>query len=210
MIKSALLVPFVLSLSFTPVQDDPVKLDGIINKAEWAGAKEHDLSSGGKLYILHNEDAVYFGIKGTAPGWAHIYLAWKDSVKVLHASAALGAQLYTAEKDNWIRQNKFTWENRERIYDQKLVQQQELYFQKNGWCANNNNTGDKLTLEYKIDIKRFGDSGLRFAALFTTDATSLSFFPATLNDDTLLKELVSGNGPDSLRFKPLTWASIKL
>lgn len=203
------LLIIVLASSFASVSDDRIKLDGKINQEEWSGAKKHDLPSGGKLYVLQKKETLYLGIKGSRPGWAHVYLNWKDSVKVLHASAALGEQLYAYEKGNWRLQKKFDWEIREFAYNPELIQKQAAYYTKYGWCANNNNTGDKITLEYKIDLKRFGKGEVRFAALFTPDARSFSYFPPGLKDHTLLENLVSGGSPDSLQFKPLTWIKVK-
>ncbi|HUR66389.1 MAG TPA: hypothetical protein VMZ03_08540 [Chitinophagaceae bacterium] len=199
----------ILVTSFVSVNDEAIKLDGKISKGEWIGAQEYNLSSGGKLHILRKDETLYLGIAGNSPGWAHIYLNWKDSVKVLHASAALGDQLYTNEKGDWKLQKKFAWELREFEYSENLVQKQAAYYTKNGWCANNNNTGDKITLEYKIDLRSFGNAEVRFAALFTSDAKKLSYYPTDLNDNTLLEKLVSGSDPDHLHFKPNTWTTIK-
>jgi hypothetical protein len=201
------LILFILS-SFTGINDDGIRLDGMISKNEWAGANEYNLSSGGKLYMLRKADQLYLGIKGTGPGWAHVYLHWKDSISVLHASAALGYQVYV-QKENWKLQKKFNWEVREYVYDEKLVQKQEAYFKNNGWCANNNNAGDKVTLEFRIDLARFGNDGLRFAALYTADAKALSYYPSTLSDNTLLQDLVSGGNPDNLQFKTADWVKVK-
>ena len=150
--RPMILLLFILTTSFFPARDnDTIQLDGNISKAEWAGAKTHDLSAGGRLYILQEEKILYIGIKGTSPGWVHVYLHWKDSVKVLHASAALGEQLYTNEKNTWKLQQKFNWELREPGYGEALVKKQVAYFQKNGWCANTNNAGDiKALLNIKL------------------------------------------------------------
>lgn len=207
--KITMLLAFVLVVSFTAKQDDPVKLDGMINKTEWTGAAEHELSHGTKLYMLRRGETLYVGIRGANPGWAHIYLHWEDSVKVLHASAALGEQLYTRNKDSWKLQKKFNWEVRDAVYDEALVQKQAAYYAANGWAANNNNTGDKVTLEYKIDLKRPGKNGIRFAALYTADAKALAHFPLTLNDNTILPGLVAGNAPEDLHFAPATWFEIR-
>ena len=202
------LILFILA-QFTGIDDDNIRLDGMISKTEWAGASEYDLSSGGKLYVLRKGNDLYLGIKGTDPGWAHVYLHWKDSVRVLHASAALGDQVYI-QRENWKLQKKFNWELREFVYDEKLVQKQEAYFKKNGWCANNNNAGDKKTLEFRIDLARHGNTELRFASLYTADAKNLSYYPSTLTDNTLLQDLVSGSNPDNLQFKTSDWVKVKL
>lgn len=207
--KTTIFTILFLATSFVSVYEEIIKLDGKISKSEWAGAKEYNLSSGGKLYVLCKAETLYFGVKGNSPGWAHIYLYWKDSVRVLHASAGLGDQLYVNEKDNWKLQKAFSWENHKFEYGERLIQKQNSYYLKNGWCANNNNTGDNITLEYKVDLKRFGDIEVKFAALFTSDAKSLSYYPGELNDNTLLEKLVSGSSPDNLQFKTQTWAKIK-
>lgn len=207
--RITIILLLILATSFVSINNETIILDGKISKTEWAGAKEFSLSSGGKLYILRKEETLYFGITGKSHGWAHIYLNWEDSVKVLHASAALGDQLYANEKGNWKLQKEFTWELREFEYNEKLIQKQASYYAKNGWCATNNNTGDKITLEYKIDLKRFGNAEVKFAALFTSDAKALSYFPTQLDDNTLLEKLVSGSNPDNLHFKPETWTKIR-
>lgn len=206
---SFLLLFFMPVVSFTAKRADPVKLDGMISEKEWAGAVRHDLPHGAKLYVLHRDEVLYLGIHGANPGWAHVYLHSKDSVKVLHASAALGEQLYTRNKDSWKLQKKFNWELREAVYDEALVQKQVDYYTSNGWTANNNNTGDKLTLEYQIDLKRLGKGDIRLAALHTADAKALAYFPSTVNDNTLLPALVAGNAPDDLHFAPSTWLKIQ-
>ena len=208
--NKSIIIPFLFfAFSFNQVIREPVILDGKIDENEWANATKYNLSDGGNLYVLHEKDILYFGIKGNSPGWAHVYLYWNDSVRVLHASAALGEQLYINEKGFWKLQRNFSWELRESDYGVKLIQKQALYYAKNGWCANNNNTGDKITLEYKIDLKRFGTPEIKFAVLFTSDGKNKSHYPTKLNDDTLLDKLVSGTNPDSLHFMPQTWVNIK-
>lgn len=183
-----------------------IKLDGVITNDEWAGATQYDLSTGGKLYVLHEANTLYLALKGNSPGWAHMYIHWKDSINVMHASAALGDQLYIRDNQHWKLQTKFNWEVREFVYNEALQQKQNDYYHKKGWVANNNNAGDKHTLEYKIDLQRF--PGASVVALYA-DGKTYSSYPAGLTDNTQLKELVTGMNPDNLRFNPASWSTFK-
>jgi len=206
MLRIIFIALLICSFSFTPGNEDPVKLDGVLDKDEWAGAKEFDLSAGGKIYVLHKGNELYIGIRSTVRGWAHVYIHRNDSVQVLHASAALGKQLYTKGPENWKLQQKFNWELRDILYNDALREKQEKYFVQNGWVANNNNMADKQTFEFRINIGN--TANLSYAALVTADAKSISAYPAQLTDDTILKELATGNSPDNLQFNLSAWAKL--
>ena len=204
LLTAAALVIALTAFYHAPVAS--IKLDGVINKEEWTGAKEYELSAGGKLYVLRDANTLYLGLKGNSPGWAHVYIHWKDSINVMHASAALGDQLYTRDNQHWKIQTKFNWEVREFVYNDALQKKQNDHYLKKGWVANNNNAGDKHTLEYKIDLQKF--PGASFVALYA-DGNSYSSYPSGLTDNTQLKELVSGNNPDNLQFQPSSWTTFK-
>lgn len=208
MIQAIIFGVLALLTARNPTNDTEIKLDGLITKEEWLGAKEYKLSTGEPLYILYQDQSMYIGIKANLQGWAHVYLQHEGQVIVLHASAALGKQIYKLEGDAWKLQEKFNWELRDVAYDEKLKQKQTEYLNKNGWCANNSNAGDKKTLEFKIDLSKFGKDKARFAVLHTSDAKSISYYPQELSDNTLLKELVSGGAVDNLDFRTNTWVKV--
>ena len=204
--KKYLLCILLPAFGFIHGNDDHIKLDGVLDETGWAAAKVYEMPAGNKLYVLRQGNELYIGIKATDPGWAHVYLHRNDSVHVLHASAALGEQLYTKNGTNWKLQRKFNWELRDALYNEVLQQKQEKYFLENGWVANNNRMGDKRSFEFRINLQ--AAANISFAALVTADAKSISAYPAGLPDDTLLKELVSGNSPDNLQFSPSAWANL--
>jgi hypothetical protein len=203
---SFIIALLICSVSFIPGNEDQIKLDGVLDANEWAGATAYDLSAGGKLYVLKQGNELYIGIRSTVAGWAHVYLHRGDSVQVLHASAALGKQVYKKAESSWKLQQKFNWELRDRVYSESLQEKQDRYFLQNGWVANNNNMGDKYSFEFRISLQ--GEAGLSFAALVTADGNSISAYPAQLPDDTLFKELVTGYSPDNLQFNPSAWAKL--
>jgi hypothetical protein len=192
-----------------------INLDGVINKEEWVNAKEYSLSkeypssNGGKLLVLHRDNTLYLSIKGNSPGWSHVYLHRNDSVSVLHASAALGDQLYINKDQLWKLQNKFSWELRDEVFNESTKQKMENYYNTHGWCSNNNSLGDGGTFEFKIDLRRFPLAQLSFVALVAADdAKLLAVYPDGLTDDIRFEKLVRGGSPDNLQFKPSTWTKL--
>jgi len=210
MIKCTFIIACCVYLfAFATSDNAPILLDGQINAAEWAGAKEYPLTNGGQLFMIRKADDLYLGIKGYAQGWAHVYVSRQDTIRVLHASAALGDQLYTKINDKWKLQSRFNWQLRDDVYNNDLAQQQSRYYHQYGWCANNNNTGDKNTLEFRINLHSYDTASLKIAVVFTADAKLYCFYPAGLTDDTLLQNLVVGNPADSLRFNISEWMKMQ-
>jgi hypothetical protein len=148
------LVTIVVTIgSFRPGAND-IQLDGVINDNEWKDAKEHQLVGGGKLWISRKGRELYIALKGEKQAWAHVYLVHKDTVRVLHASAALGEAKYVEQNNLWRPVETFTWDLRDRVYNNELAGKQKGYYQQHGWVANNNNTGNGMTFEFKLDLSR--------------------------------------------------------
>lgn len=199
--------------SYIPAAE--ISLDGVVNKEEWANAKEYALSKeyasskGGKLLFLRKDNILYLAIKGSSPGWSHVYLHRNDSISVLHASAALGEQLYINKDQNWKLQNKFSWELRDEVFNETTKQKMENYYNMHGWCANNNSLGEGGTFEFKINLRKFQGAKLSFVALVAAnDAKLLAVYPDGLTDDIRFEKLVRGGSPDNLQFKPSAWSKL--
>jgi hypothetical protein len=82
------------------------------------------------------------------------------------------------------------------------------YLAKNLWVANNNNTGNKNEIEFKV--RPHGDGPVRVAVIFTEGESGRCFFPESLSDATINDDLVRGNTPADLKFDPVQWATIIL
>src|SRR5690242_5877828 len=73
-------------------------IDGVISPGEWNDAGDFHLAGGGELRIKRDAKYLYLALSGVANGFAQIYLAYGDTIRVLHASAALGEIRYHREK----------------------------------------------------------------------------------------------------------------
>lgn len=185
-----------------------VTIDGTIADAEWADASAFDLTNGGRLLLKHDGTYLYVGVRGTAKGWCHIYVARDSRVEVLHASAALGRVIYKPdEKRLWQSSDSYTWELRDRTVNDETRMKMDRYLAANGWVAGNSNMGEGVDMEFKI-VRASG--AVSIAVVHTADGKAMSFFPEKLADDTLKRELVRGEVPAGLTFDPAKWARLEI
>lgn len=91
-------------------------IDGRIGPEEWQDASVFALANGGSVYLKHDGQLVYIGVRGVKAGWSHVYLSdgVSTDVSVIHASAALGKSVYRLNQDKlWQPANDFQWELRD-------------------------------------------------------------------------------------------------
>jgi len=183
-----------------------IQLDGVINEQEWNNAKEYRLSGGGKLLVKKENKELYLAMAADKQAWAHVYLHRQDTIQVMHASAALGEAKYIKQNQLWRNIESFQWALREKEYNDELARKQQDHYLKHGWVANNNNMGNGMTLEFKVNLSHPGP--VSFACVLAQVPTDLSYFPGSLSDNTILPKLVQGYTPDSLQFTPALWEKV--
>jgi hypothetical protein len=187
-----------------------ITIDGKIDDAEWKGAASFPAKNGGTVFFGYDGNYLFVGVRGPEYGWSHLYLNYADApeVYVHHASAALGTATYRPDKGGkWQSSNPFSWDLRDRVINPDLQKKMDDYLAKNFWVANNNNTGNRNEIEFKI--KPRGGS-LKVAIVFAVDETGRYFFPESLSDDTIKDQLVRGDTPPDLKFEPAQWATVIL
>lgn len=189
----------------------PAVIDGKIEPAEWADALQADMAGGGKLFMKSAGGRVYLAIRSAKAGWSHVYLSDgpRRDVYVMHASAALGRSIYKRDGNElWQPANEFKWEVRGREMTAEMRSAMEGYFAKNGWVASNNTMGDPGEVEYELDPPQ--GRAARLAAVFVSNGADPQFYPVTLSDDALRKELLTGNTPAGLKFDTAKWATLEI
>jgi hypothetical protein len=190
-----------------------VVIDGKIEETEWQDASAFELSGGGRVFLKHDGEFFYVGVRGLKKGWSHLYLSQGETanVSVLHASAALGMTLYAPDKsDLWQPANPFVWDLRDRAVTDETRRKMAAHLAKNFWAANNVNMTDSSEIEFQVKPRSASDKTLYAAVVYASDAKNPQFFPAALKDDTLKEELVYGQTPNDLKFDRRGWAKIIL
>lgn len=183
----------------------PIALDGVLGEAEWRAARAEPLTGGGTLFLMHDEAHLYVGLRGLAQGWSHVYLPDGGAVRVLHASAALGAARYGADgTERWQPEHPFSWSLRDTSLSAAAVAERAAFLDANGWVATTAYMGRPNEIEFKVSRSAL-EAG-RLAVVFASDAASPQFWPSTLGDDTLKEELIFGKTPEGLAFRVAEWA----
>ena len=194
-------------------QGGAIVIDGKIEEKEWQDAAAFELKGGGRVFFKHDGGAYLFiGVRGAKSGWSQIYLSEGENtdVRVYHASAALGAVVYSLDKNLlWQPAGEFAWELRDRVVNAETEKKMADYLAQNGWVANNRNMSDRNETEYRIKLRDVSQKQFRVAVEYAADK-ELQFFPATLDDDTLKSQLAFGYTPKDLKFDHKGWAKISL
>ena len=180
------------------------QIDGSIDAKEWADAFQLRLTGGEALFLKCDAQAVYLAIRGAEDGWSHVYVADSSSIRVLHASAALGEAVYQKTEGTWSPAVEFSWGLRNSA--QRTAAEKARYFEQHRWLANSVNRG--AVREYRLP--RSALAGASLAVVYASDAEKPSYWPDSLHDATVAPGLVRGSTPKDLSFDPRQWAVLQL
>jgi len=182
-------------------------IDGTIAAEEWKGARREFFADGSELLLLRNGDDLYVGIRAKGQGMiaGNVFIHQGDDIRILHASAALGAADYRKEGETWRLARDFSWSCRKIDNGEEARAEREAFLREEGWVASTSRMGVPQELEYRIRTK---SESFRLAAHFlrAADPTVKVPWPANLSDDTVRP--TPGGLPPMLRFAPEDWAMI--
>jgi hypothetical protein len=192
-----------------PLGQSPT-IDGTFSPDEWAGARQEALSDGSELYLLHDGDYLYLGLRSATRGngVVSICLDRGQAVAVLHSSAALGTAVYEPDGEEWQQTRPFAWKCRSIDKSAAAQQERDRYLEQEGWLANNGNMGTPEEVEYRIAMP---EGGLRLAVTYLGPPSynSVAAWPASLNDGCRNLQLITGPIPKRLEFAPGTWVAVQ-
>lgn len=184
------------------------RLDGRIDDSEWAQAIQQDLTGGGYLYLQHSGNYLYVAMRGVEPGWGHVYVLDGDSLRVLHASAALGMAVYPQHSgDPSLLRRGFVWQMRDPSMNPEAQEVRKAYLDEHGWVATTGGMGTPEDVEYQIDKRLLGSASVLAVVYAATPETPL-YWPASLQDATLDADLIRGTPPERQTFDPTGWQQV--
>ena len=192
-----------------PQGQSPI-IDGTFSADEWAGARQEALSDGSELYLVHDGDYLYLGLRSRARGngVVSICLDRGQEVAVLHSSAALGTALYEPDGEAWQQTRPFSWKCRSTGQSAAAQAERDRFLEQEHWLANNGNMGTPEEVEYQIAMP---EGGLRLAVTYLGPPSfkSVAAWPAELQDGCRNLELITGPIPERLEFAPGTWMAVQ-
>ena len=201
----------ITAATATMVAQADVTLDGTINEAEWKPAYSRELEGGGMVYLLTRGNLLYVGIRGPAPGIAHVCVGSENEVSVLHVSAAVGAARFKRNGDKWTLHSPFSWSLRDPGLTGAPADARAAYLKKEGWVGTISKMGSGTDREIAIDRNRFGQRlrlSVAYASIANNEMGAISRWPV-LRDTCSDAKAVSGTFPDSPRFLVNDWAVVQ-
>lgn len=216
-----LTAPILAALREGPVVNVPrtssaVTVDGRINDGEWRGASSERLADGSTLRMQHDGQYLYIAVAPARQGFVSVCATRNDSVRVLHASAALGAVSYAHSSSGWnSRDTAFTYGMRAPDTTEAVRLERRAYLERHGWVSSTVTMTDGRSTEMQISLSEF-DANPRLALAWYSfqPGTEIPIvgWPGSLrqNEGCLASDLVRGYVPRGLAFSLAEWAELRL
>ena len=216
--KRALLILGLACLLAQPTQAQELRqqietLDGILAPSERKAATD-SLREGPTTLFLQNAAnllRVTVSVQAEPIGVASLCLANAQSMRVLHASAALGMIHYEREGPTWTTDEDFVWVMRDTTMTAAALDARQVHLEEHGWVATTYQMGHAGVTEFLIrgDLLPEGDLYLGLGIMPQDHPAEIIGLPSASVGDCARGDLVRGNIPVAgLRFDPLSWKAV--
>ena len=190
-----------------------VVIDGRLDGAEWARAAARTLSDGTVLRFQHDGRHLFVAIAAARSGFPSLCLGLGDTVRVLHASAALGSVRYLQAGGEWVTgDTAFVYGMRSPDTTDQARQERSEYLRRNGWVASTFRMSGGMVQEMQILIGApVPRLALGYFVSLQNNISTIESWPAPGEPlGCSHPELVRGTVPRRLDFRPATWAELRL
>jgi hypothetical protein len=180
-------------------------------------AQQATLINGGDVMVRRDGSILHVSIVGPRAGLASLCVGDATQVRILHASAAVGDALFEKADSGWKLKHGFEWRLRDAAPGSTSAaasapasasaDDPEAYFAEKGWVANANR-GGSAPRNFRIRVTdRTQYLGVTFLAV--GEPMTVSYWPATLDDDCRQMKIGQGHLPEVAQFKPETWTRVQ-
>lgn len=193
-----------------------IAIDGRVDEAEWVRAGRDRLSDGSTIRLQHDGRHLYIAIEAVGSGFSSFCIASEKSVRILHASAALGAVTYTRDGTDWTSASKaFDYGMRNPALTDAARAERAAYLNEHGWVASTEPMTKGRSQELQIELSGLGREpriALGFFVIGSGNTTSVATWPKSMpaTDGCAAPRLVSGYVPTPLRFDADSYAVLRL
>ena len=204
----------VVALATAVVQGQQanIVIDGRLDEPQWASGTVQGAKSGVVVRMFRDAVSLFLGITAPVEGYASVCLGSPDVVRILHASAALGAIEYRPSGNVWSTlANGFVYGMRDTAVTEAAASARRAYLAEHGWVASTARMGGGRSQEFQIDLGRM-PKGARIAVGYygLAGQGSVLGWPDDLrtSDGCAAIELVRGMTPGTLSFDSARWMAI--
>ena len=161
------------------------------------------LTGGGEVSIVRDAEVWRVTVTGPNAGLASLCLADETSVRILHASAAVGEGVYERSGDTWALESGFDFKLRDKPKNPKADAERDSFFKTKGWVANADNSGTQPR-EFVIRASE-GPRFLGVTFFTTSEPMAVSYWPESMDDDCRAMKVAQGYLDPTARFRPERW-----
>jgi hypothetical protein len=204
----------LVALSTLAVRAQPanIVIDGRLDEPQWAAAALQPAKSGVQVRMFRDAVSLFVGVTAPAEGFSSVCVGGPELVRILHASAALGAVEYRPSGNTWSTMaSGFVYGMRDAALTEAAAAARRAYLNEHGWVASTARMGGGRTQEFQIDLGRM-PKGARIAIGYygTQGQGSVLTWPDAMraSDGCAAIELVRGMTPATLSFDPARWMAI--
>ncbi len=193
----------------------PVVIDGRLSEGEWDRAATQRLPDGTLIRLQHDGRHVFLGIAAAQQGFPSLCVAQGETVRILHASAALGSVTYKRSAQEWTTgDTEFVYGMRNTALTEEARAERSEYLSRQGWLASTYRMSEGRVYELQISLALLPETSTLAVAYFVPagDSGSVRAWPESLvpGDGCADDKLVRGYVPPKLRFEPKPWAALRM
>lgn len=190
-----------------------VVIDGTLEEAEWRGSAVLRRPEGDVL-LRHDGKYLYIGVRTARRGFPSVCFARGDTVRVAHASFALGDVVYTRNGTAWLLGAPFAWEAPARTLGAEAHQRRARFLTEHGWIGSTVPMGNPRHAEMQIALDQLDPRDLRIGVAFFMEdegrGEGIASWPRGRRDDCANDRLVRGYAPERVTFRKKTWTKVTL
>lgn len=173
-------------------QRSPAVIDGRLSPGEWTGAYETDLPNESHLWLQHDGAYLYLAVWPPSTGYPSVCVTVGDTIRVLHASAALASSVYTRDGAHWTQRKPFTFALRSGDIGPAGQTAQRSYLAAERWVASNNAMSG-VEHEMKWSLSLMDRHDLRLAlGVYVAAGDQVAGWPSGASDGCTAAKTVQG------------------
>ena len=189
-------------------------IDGRIDSAEWAGAAVEQGANGLTVRLRHDGTSLFLAITNrSGEGFPSICALNGDTMRVLHASAALGAMVYTRKGERWTSPDTaFVYAMRNTALTPAAGEERRAYLAQHGWVASTFRMGNGRNHEIQMSLGMMDEEHRMAIGYYRTAGTPITWPESLVANGEGCGELrlLQGYVTSDPRFRPDLYPTLEL
>ena len=199
-------------------------IDGRIDSVEWRGSAVEQLSNGLTVRLRHDGAHLFLGVTSSSgEGFPSVCAVRGDTIRVLHASAALGAVLYSGAAGQtgggavWsTRDTAFVYGMRNTALDESASRERNQYLSRHRWVGSTVRMGQGKAHEVQVSLALLDPGSSRrprVALGYYREGGAPVTWPDSLaaaGEGCAEPRLIQGWVPPHPRFQPAMYVELEL